>query len=169
MADETAVDTTLAAAPESTVTTTVTTPTEDPEARIAKLEEEKAKLMEEGANWKVAALKYKKEAKGQPLEDESEEDKMRRIAAEALRDSRLAEIAIEQDDLIKKTLKRNKELELALQNKTTTAPAAALGSHSEGQSVKDTTVTPEQIAAFKARGWSEKDIERYKKNLRRYA
>ncbi len=39
------------------------------------------------------------------------------------------------------------------------------GSHTEGRQVVDTMVTPEQLAAFKARGWTDKDVERYKKNL----
>jgi len=80
----------------------------------------------------------------------------------------LAEIAQEQDALIKKALKENRELKLAQLNKTNTPPAS-VGTHSEGQMVKDTLVTPDQAAAFKARGWSDKDIEKYKKNLQRYS
>ncbi len=144
----------------------VLTPTEDAEARIAALEQEKAKLIEEGANWKVAALKYKSKAKDEGLDDEDEDEKVRRIVDERLANSRLAEIAREQDAIIQKALKENKELKLAHLNKTT--PPATMGTHSEGTPVKDTLVTADQITAFKSRGWSDKDIERYKKNLLKY-
>lgn len=164
MEEKKAVETPVAA-PEK-VEPTTTTQTEDMEAKIAALETEKAKLIEEGANWKVAAMKYKSKAKEENFV-EDEEDKMRRIAAEALSNSRLAEIAREQDAIIQKALKENKELKLAQMSKTT--PPSALGTHSEGQAVVDTLVTAEQMTAFKARGWTDKDIERYKKNLQRYS
>ena len=70
------------------------------------------------------------------------------------------------DDLDK--LMWKKELKLANLNKTNMPPASQ-GGHSEGQPVRSTAVTSEQLAAFKARGWSDKDIERYKKNLQRYS
>ena len=146
-----------------------TTSTEiDAEARITALEAEKARLIEEGANYKVAYLKER--SKKQDYEDSDDEDldeKIRRVTVETLANSRLAEIAQEQDSLIKKALKENRELKLAQLNKTNTPPAS-VGTHSEGQMVQDTLVTPEQMSAFKARGWSDKDIEKYKRNLQRY-
>lgn len=135
---------------------------EDSEAKIATLEAEKARLIEESANYKVAFFKEK----SKNAEDETDEEKMERIAKKALADSRLAEINREQDVIIKKALKENKELKLANLNKPDVA--ASTSSHSEGQQVRDTLITPEQLSAFKARGWSDKDIERYKKNLQRY-
>ncbi len=143
---------------------------EDYEARVASLEAEKAKLIEEKSNYQVAYLKEKGKKKADDFEDgeESLEDKMRRISNEALANSKLAQIAYEQDQIIKKALKENKELKLAQMNRGGTPPAAA-GSHSESQPIRDTLVTADQMAAFKARGWTEKDIERYKKNLQRYA
>ncbi len=157
-----AVNTTEPAAVQTDVTPVV----DDAEARIAALEAEKAKLIEEGANWKVAALKYKKQ--DESFDDLSDEEKMRKIASEAVADSRLADIAREQQAIITRALKENKELKLATLNKATATPPAALGSHSESRPVTDTLVTPDQLAAFKARGWSDKDIERYKKNMQRY-
>jgi len=148
---------------ESAATQTVVV--DDNEAKIAALEEEKAKLTVEAANWKVAALKAKDKAKESGEDDEDE--RMTAIAQRALADSRLAEIAREQQAIIEKALKENKELKLARLNKT--EPAAAVGTHSEGTPVRDTLVTPEQMAAFKARGWTDKDIERYKKNLQKYS
>ena len=134
---------------------------EDPEARLKQLEEEKE-------NYRKAYLK-ESEKNRKPKEnlDEDDEEKMRRIAAETLANSRIAEIAREQDGIIQKALKENKELKLALTNKTTSAPAAALGTHSETIAVQDTLITPDQMASFKAKGWSDKDIERYKQNLRK--
>jgi hypothetical protein len=79
----------------------------------------------------------------------------------------LAQIAQEQEAIIKKALKENKELKLANLNKTK-VPPASVGSHNESIPATDTSITPEQMSAFKARGWSDKDIERYKKNLRKY-
>lgn len=141
---------------------------EDLEAKIKALEDEKAQLIENEANYKVAYLKEKSRNRENP-EDESEDDKIRRIAKETLAESRIAQINLEQDALIKRTLKENKELKLAQLNKTTATPPAGMGTSSEGQPVRDTLITPEQMAAFKAKGWSEKDIERYKKNLVKYS
>jgi len=140
------------AAPE-TVTSTVTE-TEDMEARFKKLEEEKN-------NYKTAFLKEKSKNKSENFE--VDEDVITQKVQEALANSRLAEIAREQDAIIQKALKENKELKLAQLNKTTTA--TAVGTHSEGQAVKDTLVTPEQMAYFKSKNWSDKEIERYKKNF----
>ncbi len=131
--------------------------------RIALLEAEKAKLMVERENYKIGMLKAK--AKNEDPEDD-EDTRIDRKVQEALANSRLVEIAREQDALIQKTLKENKELKLARLNKT--EPAAALGTHSESTPVKDTLVTPDQMTAFKKMGWNDKDIERYKKNLQRY-
>jgi len=163
--DETAVNTDQSAATGESTPPALTLE-EDAEARIAALEAERDKLIEEGSNWKVAALKYKSKAKDDDLDDD--DDRIRRIAQQAVADSRLADIAREKDAIIQKTLRENKELKLAQLNKNTTPPAA-IGTHNEGPTVRDTTVTPDQMAAFKARGWTDKDIERYKKNLQRYS
>ncbi len=140
---------------------------DDLEAKNVALEAEKAKLTEESANYKMAYLKEKSKHKATDDGEETEDQRIRRITQETLADSRLAEIAQEQDAIIKKALKENKELKLAQLNKTNT-PSAIIGSHSESVAVKDTVITPEQLNAFKARGWSDKDIERYKKNLSRF-
>lgn len=145
----------------------VTLPTEeDYEAKNLALEAEKNRLIEESANYKLAYLKEKNKNRDSfdSFEEEDAEDKMRRIAKETLNSSRLAEINREQADIIAKALKENKELKRAQLNKPTTPPQT-VGSHSEGIPVTDTLVTPEQMVAFKARGWTDKDIERYKKNL----
>lgn len=164
MDKENAVNTTLPAAEEKTDATPAI---EDVEAKLAVLEADKNRAIEEAANWKMAALKYKSKRK-EDLTDDEEDERMRSVAQEVLANSRLAEIAREQDALIKKALKENKELKLAQLNRTTATPPAAVGTHTEAPMPKDTLVTNEQLAAFKARGWTDKDIERYKKNLQKH-
>lgn len=163
---KTATATTETIAPQTTAEVVTVPQNEDYEAKMKVLEAEKARLIEEGANYKVAYLKEKSKNKEDYVDDD-EEERIRRITRETLADSELARIAQEQDSLIKKALKENTELKLAVLNKTNTPPAA-VGTHSEATPVTDTLVTPEQISAFKARGWTEKDIERYKNNLRKY-
>ncbi len=147
-------------------TSTVTI--EDAEARIAELEAEKLKAIEEASNYKVAFLKEKsKNKQGDDDDDESEDERIERKINEKLAATKIAQIDAEKEALIQKTLKENKELKLAVLNKT--GVPAFMGTHNESIEVKDTAVTPDQMAAFKAKGWSDKDIERYKKNLNRYA
>lgn len=136
------------------------------EARIATLEAEKAQLTTEAANYKLGMLKAKAKAKEEGTEPD-EDERMEAVARKALADSRLADIAREQDTIIQKALKENRELKLAAMNKK--EPSAAVGTHSEAPTVQDTQVTSDQMAAFTAKGWDEKKIERYKKNLARYA
>ncbi len=144
---------------------------EDLEAKNVALEAEKSRLIEEAANYKLAYLKEKrkKEQFAEPEEDlgETQDEKMRRIANEALANSRIAEIAREQDLIIKKALKENKELKLAQMNRTN-IPPASVGTSNESTPVTSTSITPEQMVAFKAKGWDDKTIERYKKNLQKY-
>ncbi len=107
--------------------------------------------------------------KNEVLVDEDDDDRLRRIAREELANSKIMEITREQDELLQRAVKENKELKLAQLNKTT-APLAGIGVHSEGIPVTDTSVTPEQMAYFKTTlGWSDKEIERYKLNLRKKA
>jgi len=145
-----------------------TTSPEDAEAKIAALEDEKATILEREANYKIAYLKEKKKNEGNIDHDETDDERIRRITREELANSRLAQIDNEKEALLKKTLKDNKELRLALGNKPTNTATGA-GGHTEQPVVTDTLVTPEQLSAFKAKGWSDKDIERYKKNLQRYS
>ncbi len=131
---------------------------EDAEARYAQLEAEKE-------NYRKAYLKEAAKNK-EPREENLDEDgKMAEVARKVLAESRLAEIAREQDSLIKTVLKENKELKLAHSNKNN-APPASMGTSTEATNVvKDSSVSPEQLAYFKSRGWDEKRIAQYKKNL----
>lgn len=130
---------------------------EDAEARFTQLETEKE-------NYRKA---YLKEASKNKSGDENldEDDKITQKVNEALANSRLAEIAREQDALIKNVLKENKELKLAHSNKNTTPPAA-MGTSTESQTVvQDASLSPDQLNYFKSKGWDDKKIAQYKKNL----
>lgn len=137
------------------------------EAKMKALEEEKNKAIEEAANWKVAALKSKSKQAQDDDEGESEEDRVSRLVAESLSKNKVAQLDSERAKLLEQALKENKELKLAqLHGKK--EPPVAQGGHNEGQSVQSTLVTKEQETAFRSRGWTDKDIERYKKNLLKY-
>lgn len=144
------------------------TPTEtkgEAELYIAQLEDQRNKAIEEAANYKLGMLK----AKGKATEDydnETEDERIARIVSEKLAETKIAQIDQAKDEYYKKLARENAELKLASLNKTN-VPPATVGSHSESQGVSDTLVTPEQLAAFKARGWSDKEIEKYKKNYQR--
>lgn len=140
-------------------------PEDDLESKVAALETEKREILEREQNYKTAYLK--EAARNKEITTEDDDERLRRIAREELANSRVAEIAREQEAIAQKALKENKELKLAALNKT--EPAAALGAHSESVPVLDTTITPEQMAEFKRRGWTDEDIKRYKENLRKKA
>lgn len=148
--------------PKSELSTEATT---DYEARIAQLEKEKADLVVRESNYKMALLKEKSKKEVDP--DESEEDRIRRITLETISENKIVAIDAEKEELFKKLARENKELKLAQLNNTK-LPPQAIGSDEEVVTVKDTVITPEQLAAFKAKGWTDKDIERYKANLKKY-
>ena len=140
---------------------------DDSEAKIAALEAEKAELIKkasDGENYRVAYLKEKSKARD---DEETDDERMERIARKAITDSRLSEINREKDAIIAKALKENRELKLAQANKTDIPVSTT--THQEGKTVRDTLITPDQESYFKnTLHWSDKEIERYKKNLNRY-
>jgi len=67
----------------------------------------------------------------------------------------------------KKTIfKTQKEMAIALSNRAGLSPSGT-GPSTEGNEVKDTYFSKEQLDALKAKGWDEKKIERLKANLRK--
>lgn len=159
----------MADKPATTVNTTppavvenvpVVVPAEDYEAILVKKDEEIA-------NWKAAALKFKGKSKpGSSDPDEDEDDKISRKVEEALANSSLAKAQAEKDALIASMARQLKEAKLALLNKPG-VPASTGSSNEVTSQVRDTLVTPEQLAFFKSKGWDDKTIENYKKNLLR--
>lgn len=136
---------------------TVTETPSDVEIRLQQLEEEKE-------NYRKAYLKSEEQRKA--AGNETEDERIARLVDERIANSRMAEIEKERGELLAKTLKENKELKLAQMNKPTDTPTAG-GSHTETITPTDTTITPDQLAHFKSRGWSDEMIERYKVNLKK--
>jgi len=162
-----------AGADKTTKSTVVKTEVDDSD-RIAQLEAEKAKLIEESANYKLGMLKAKAQNKGTEFfeEDavtETPEETTRRIIREELVNNKISQIDSEKEALMAKILRENKELKLANLNKTTTTAPSSLGTDNEGIQVTSSILTADQITALKARGWDDKMIERYKKNYQRYS
>ncbi len=62
--------------------------------------------------------------------------------------------------------KKQAEMATALQNRAGLG-ASGLGSSTEGQVVADNILTADQFSDLKAKGWDDKKIERFKKNLRK--
>lgn len=139
------------------------------EVQLAEKDVEIARLTTEKENYKKGMLKAKgKLPKDDEEEDDSEEsvdDKVKRLVKESLLDSQIGKVQSEKDNLLKKALARNKELETAIKNRSQISTADA-GSGSEQKLViKDTTLSAEKLAKFKSMGWDDKKIERYKQNL----
>lgn len=143
---------TPAIAPEETAVSV-----DDAETRLKQLETEKE-------NYRQAYLKEvdrNRVARTEGIISEDEE-RMTNIARKVLTDSQISGLDSEREALLTKALKENKELKLAHLNKT--GIPASMGSSTETIGVKDTLITPDQMASFKAKGWDDKTIERYKKN-----
>jgi len=142
----------------------------DAETLLAEKEKEIAKISQERDNYRKGLLK----AKGK-LPEEDEVDTSTPEGMEALIDrkvqekflsTREAQLQSEKEDIIKKTLKRNKELELALKNRSSITSTSGQGSNQDKPGGKqDNFFSNEQIASLKAKGYSDKKIEALKKNL----
>ncbi len=147
----------------STVSTEI-----DAEARIAQLEADNKKIAEERDNYRIGMLKAKGKITDPEFneDDETPEEKTRRLIREEIANSKIAQNNAERDTILAKALKENKELKLAQLNKTNISPAA-VGTSNESTPVTSTSITPEQMAYFKSRNFTDKDIERYKKNLQK--
>lgn len=136
------------------------------QAKIAALEAEKAAVLEREANYKLAYLKEKRKNEQSTDYPETEDEKIRRITREELAQREITRIDTEKEALYQKAINDVKELKRVIQNKPPTASTGGGGS-TEHPIVISSIVTAEQIAAFKARGWTDKDIERYKQNLQK--
>ena len=156
-----------------TATETVVTPTTtevDSETLLAQKDAEIAKITEERENYRKGMLK----AKGK-LPEESELDDSAPEGMEALIDRKVqekflstkeAQLQAEKDALIKATMKRNKELELALKNRGQITSTSGQGSNQDRPEGKvDNILSNDQINSLKAKGWDDKKIESFKKNM----
>ena len=114
----------------------------------------------------------KLKAKGKlPEEDDnsSEEDldaKIDRKVQERLLATQEAQAVSEKDALVVSLAKKNKELALALKNRSQVMNTSGQGSNEDKPEVKvEKTLSQEQLNVLKAKGWSDKKIEAYKQNL----
>ena len=160
----------VAATPQETKveTPSQTQPEVDYEAELQKKDAEIAKVREEKDNYRKGMLK----AKGKlPEEDDnsSEEDldaKIDRKVQERLLQTREAQVQSEKDALVLSLAKKNKELTLALKNRGQINTSSGQGSNQERPEGKvDNVLSNDQLASLKARGWDDKKIEEFKKNL----
>lgn len=155
---------------ETTVEVAGTTTEVDYEAELAKKDAEIAQIAKEKENYRKGMLK----AKGKlPPEEQSDADSSESVEAiidrkvqEKFLSTKEAQALTERDDLIKKTLKRNKELEIALKNRGQITSPSAQGSNQEKPEGKtDNYFSNDQIQALRAKGYDDKKIEQLKKNM----
>lgn len=129
------------------------------EAKDAELK----KVSDERDNYRKGMLK----AKGKLPNDEDEKvDMIRQIAREEALAIQEARLSAEKDDLIKKALRENKELKLALKNKGQ-VNNASIGASSGGLEPGDNILSDGQVKDLKARGWDDKKIASFKENLQK--
>lgn len=156
-----------AVAQSETVTAPIVTEV-DYEAELKKKDDEIIRIREVSENYRKGMLK----AKGKlPEEDDnsSEEDldsKIDRKVQEKLLASRESQLQGEKDKLIVDMAKKNKELILALKNRDQITDNSGSASNQDKPEVKvDKVLSSDQINALKAKGWDDKKIEEFKKNL----
>lgn len=138
----------------------------DYEALYKTQQDRLAKAEEAARNYKTAALKYKKAAKDEPAGAEitDQVELFRQIAREEQANSTVEQERKSLEDLNLKMARELREAKLALANKATSTPASQASGASDLKPA-DNTFSPEKLAALKARGWDDKKIEMFKKNL----
>lgn len=121
------------------------------------------------AEHKIAEQRLKIKSQ-KPIEDEEDSESLDilvdRKLNEKLAQSDLTQAQEEKEKLLKQALKRNKELETALKNRSQIVSTGS-GTSSEGMEVQDTSLSKEQLDNLKKRGWDDARIERFKKTLQK--
>lgn len=139
----------------------------DLEAELASKDAEIERIREERENYKRGMLKAKGKLPEEDVE-ETVEETIRRITREELLNSQQAKAQAEKDALIQKALRENKELKLALKNRSNLTPSGG-SAGPEKEVIKDNTFSTDQIKDIKAKfpHWTDKEIEQFKQNLNR--
>ncbi len=164
-ATETKVET-IATQPETVTPQTVTEV--DYEAELAKKDAELKQIQGEKENYRKA---YLKKAKGQPEEDDNSsndeniDSKVKRLVQEELLQTREAQAIAEKDALVLASAKKIKELTLALKNRGQISGTGQGSNQDRPEGRTDNVLSNEQLSALKARGFDDKKIEEFKKNL----
>lgn len=135
-------------------------PATDPEARINALLEENAKLLRDRDNYRNATLALKGKKNIEDL-DFSDPTQMQAYIEKSIEDRLLREKQAGSQqalsDYAKELARKNKELALALQSKTTVSGVASGGGGSDSPSPKAKFFSPEQETALKQR-WKQTGI-----------
>lgn len=142
----------------------------DYEALLAQKDAEIAQVRTEKDNYRKGLLK----AKGKLPEDvdldsstpEGMDALIDRKVQEKFLSTKEAQLHAEKEATLKAVLKRNKELEVALKNRGQISTTSGAGSNEDKAEVKtDKVLSADQINSLKAKGWDDKKIEAFKKNL----
>lgn len=133
---------------------------------IKQKDAEIARIREEKDNYRKGLLKAKgKDDNGNFEEgDETEEEKIRRIAKEEVLSTQESRIIREKEEAYNAVLKRNQELELALKNRSSVLNSASGANQDKPEAAKVRYFSDAQINALKARGFTDAMIEQAEKN-----
>lgn len=118
----------------------------DWEAKFKEKDEQLAIVAAERENYKKVALSKKGK------DDEDEDERIARIVAEKLQESNELRLLWEKDDIAKRAIQENKELKVALKNRSQVGASASQGGGQGSAEVKTDFWTPEQLAYFKKKG-----------------
>jgi hypothetical protein len=168
----TAVETKVETAATQQVVADQTTTEVDYEAILKQKDDELARVRTEKDNYRKGLLKAKGKLPDdyQSDTDDVEEDlnaKVSRLVQEQLLTTKEAQIQAEKDSLITNLARKNKELNLALKNRANVTSTSAQGSNEDKPEVKnDNFFSADQINSLKAKGWDDKKIELFKKNMK---
>lgn len=142
----------------------------DYEAILAQKDAELQKVRDEKENYRKGMLKAKgkipEESQSDTDEPEDLETIIDRKVQEKFLSTKEAQIQAEKDMALKAVLRQNRELQVALKNRGQITSTAGAGSNQEKPEGKiDNTLSNDQIATLKAKGWDDKKIEEFKKNM----
>ena len=142
-------------------------PDVDYQTELAKRDAEIKRITEVSNNYKRGLLKAKGKVEDETEEDEyeeSSEERTRRIIREELANTDLAKALAEKEALVSQMANELSEAKLAIKNRSGMTPSSgAAGAEETAQ--KDNVLSEQQIQNLKARGFDDKMIEQFKKNL----
>lgn len=99
-------------------------------------------------------------------EDETDDEKIARIVSEQIAQTEQTKTNAQVIEQTKQVIRRNKELELALQNKGTAGTGSSQGTTTDTTAKPgDNMLSDTQVNSLKARGWDDAKIARFKANL----
>ncbi len=100
-------------------------------------------------------------------EDETDDERVARLVLEKLAENERTNSDSDVKKLVPQLIRRNKELELAMQTKNAAGTTTAGGGGNTDTTPKptDNMLSEAQMQGLKARGWDDKKIARFKQNL----